>query len=260
MVALALLVVVGGVVAGTTGWSWYQRHRTVSPDTPLAEQCDEVPVGARRITLEGADGVVLGGALVGPEDARTGVVLRQGASQRICEWLPWAGELAAATGVRVLLFDRRGRGSSPGDGNLAAEPGDTVVAVDRLRTEGVDRVALVASSMGNSVMFSAVPQILPAPCAVVSVSPVLTSSDGHGVVDGTRLERLPDNVWVTWEAQNSAIAGSAGLIRAAAADQGRTPPHTLAVDTMHHSRQLVLNHPEVQDFLVDAVTSCSGRP
>ena len=97
--------------------------------------------------------------------------------------------IAEETGARVLLFDRRGRGSSPGEGNLSAEPGDTAVAVERLREDGVRRVVLAGSSMGNSIMFSAVPDLAPAPCAVVSISPVLVSSDGHGVVDGTGLGR-----------------------------------------------------------------------
>ncbi|MEZ5191927.1 MAG: hypothetical protein R2734_05105 [Nocardioides sp.] len=37
--------------------------------------------------------------LVGPPDAAYGVVLRQGASQTICEWLPWAGDVAEQAGA-----------------------------------------------------------------------------------------------------------------------------------------------------------------
>lgn len=257
-VGLVLLAAVGA--AGLTGWRYWERHRTVDPTTALTSQCDEVPPGSERITLTADDGQVLGAALVGPEDAEVGVVLRQGASQKICEWLPWAGEVSAATGARVLLFDRRGRGSSPGEDDLSAEPADTVLAVQRLGEEGVDTVALVASSMGNSIMFSTLPRLATAPCAVVSVSPVLVSSDGNGVVDGSRLEELPDHVWVAWESQNPAIESTVELIRRAAADQGRAEPHLLPVDTMDHSRQLVLNHGEVRDFLLEAVSSCADRP
>ena len=149
--ALALLLVGGVVVVGPRIIQRLTPEPTFSPETPLAEQCDEVPRGAERITVTADDGSLLGAALVGPANATVGVVLRQGGSQTICEWLPWAGQVAEATGARVLLFDRRGHGSSPGEGNLSAEPGDTLRAIDRLRHEGQHEVAMVASSMGNSI-------------------------------------------------------------------------------------------------------------
>jgi hypothetical protein len=254
-VVLAVLAV-GLFVVGRMGLSYFQRHHTVDPTTALDDQCDDVPDGATRLTLTADDDTVLGAVLVGPEDATVGVVLRQGASQTICEWLPWAGEVAADTGAKVLLFDRRGRGSSPADGNLSAEPGDTLVAIKALRDSGVDEVAMVASSMGNSVMFSTVPSVEPAPCAVVSISPVLVSSDSQGVVDGSRLGGLPDNLWVTWEEGNPSIVDNARLIIDRAAGQGLPPVHELSVDTTDHSRQLVLNHPEAAAFVTDAVASC----
>ena len=92
----------------------------------------------------------------------------------------------------------------------------------------------------------------------MSVSPVLVSADGHGTVDGGTLESLPENVWVTWESQNTGIAGNADRIQRAAAAAGHEPPQMLPVDTMDHSRQLVLNHAEVRDFLVEAIESCAG--
>ena len=244
--------------AGMVGWRLTAPEPPVPPDTPLTEQCAEVPSGAERITLTAADGAVLGGALLGPREAEVGVVLRQGASQRICEWLPWAGALVERTGARVLLFDRRGRGSSPAADGLVAEPGDTVLAVRRLRQSGQRRVALVASSMGNSVMFATLPLLPEPPCAVISVSPVLTAADASGVVDGGRLRSLPANLWVTWEQGNPGIAAEAGRIVAAARSQQLPAPRQLAVDTDQHSRQLVLNHREVQDFLVEGVGSCAG--
>ncbi len=256
--AVALVVLgAGAAVLGPRAWNHYRLTRTVEPTTALGDQCDEVPDGAERITLEAADGQVLGAALVGPADATIGVVLRHGASQQICEWLPWAGRVAEATGARVLLFDRRGRGSSPGGGNLAAEPSDTVLAVDRLRETGVDRVALVASSMGNSIMFAAVEQVHPAPCALVSISPVLVSGDGSGTVDGRSWDGLVNEVWVTWEEQNAAIVSNATLILDRAATLGVVDPHALGVATSDHSRQLILNHPEAAAFVTDAIASCA---
>ncbi|MGL5826929.1 MAG: alpha/beta hydrolase family protein [Nocardioides sp.] len=258
-----LLTAIAGVAllaAATTtvtrvGLAYYDRHRTVAPSTPLTDQCGDVPPGAERVTLTGADGFTLGAATVGPENARVGLVLRQGASQKICEWLPWAGQLAETTGARILLFDRRGRGSSPGAPDLGQELGDTSAAVDYLRDRGAAEVALMASSMGNSIMFATLGTLTDPPCAVISVSPVLTTSDEQGTVDGSALTALSDNVWVTWETGNAQVASNAQRI-AERAGIGGVAAHTRAVDTDDHSRQLVLNHVVVRDFLIDAVRSC----
>ncbi|MFN8193557.1 MAG: alpha/beta hydrolase [Nocardioidaceae bacterium] len=252
LAVVVVLVLVGGAYAG---WRvWQGRGATVPPDASLTEQCREVPSSAQRITLTASDGEILGGALVGSEDATVGLVLRHGASQTICDWLPWAGSVADSAGVRVLLFDRRGFGSSPGTPSLSAEPGDTVLAVDRLRQEGVDRVLTMASSMGNSVMFSALPDLPEKPCGVISVSPVLRSGDAGGSVDGSRIAGLPDNLWVTWESGNPSIVANAQRVLDAAGPGA----HAHAVDTTDHSIVLVDNHADVRDFLAEAAASCGS--
>jgi pimeloyl-ACP methyl ester carboxylesterase len=252
VITAAAMVLVGSVV----GWRLIDHERTYDPATPLAEQCGDVPDDAERITLTGDDGVTLGGALLGPAAAEVGVVLRQGAGQTICDWLPWAADVAASTGARVLLFDRRGRGSSPGEEDLSAEPGDLAAAVDHLRRSGVREVALVGSSMGNSVTFSALDELSPPPCALVAVSPVLTSSDSGGSIEGHATTSLPANLWVAWETGNSDIVAEAEYIRAVAADAAGPQPRLLPVDTDDHSIGLVENHEEVRDFVLDAVSSC----
>ncbi|MGL5810883.1 MAG: alpha/beta hydrolase [Nocardioides sp.] len=254
----ATVAVLGAVaVAGWVGRDYLDRDDTSSPGAALAEQCDEVPTDAERVTVTGADGFTLGAALVGPEDARIGLLLRHGASQTICDWLPWAGEVAEATGVRVMLFDRRGNGSSPGAADLGKESSDTARAYDELRAAGVDRTAVMASSMGNSVMFPALPRLSVPPCAVISVSPVLSFADDGGAVDGTSTDRLTDNVWIAWETGNAGVADNAGRI-AAEAGRGGVAAHELPVDTADHSIKLVLDHREVRDFLTDAVRSCGS--
>jgi pimeloyl-ACP methyl ester carboxylesterase len=256
--AVLALVVAPSVVAvlGAVAWRLLDDPPTYDPDTALSEQCDDVPSAAERVTMSRGDGMILGAALVGPEDAEIGVVLRQGAGQTLCQWLPWAGEVAEATGARVLLFDRRGQGSSPGESDLTAEPADLAGAAELLRRRGMDDVALVASSMGNSVMFSALGRLPTPPCALVAISPVLVSSDSHGTVDGTSMAGLPDNVWVTWEEQNGDVADNADLIQSRASDLGVPAPRLLPVDTDDHSIGLVHNHDEVRDFVVDAIDSC----
>ena len=240
------------VVAAVWAWTLIQEERATSaPDASLADQCDRVPADAERVTLEADDGFTLGAATVGPAGAKTGLVIRQGAGQTLCDWLPLAGRIAEEKNVRVLLFDRRGQGSSPGEGDLTAEPGDLATAVAWLDSHGASSVGVMASSMGNSVMFASLPDLDPAPCVVISVSPVLVSSDSHGEVDGTELVDLPDNVWVATETQNTLVAAAASDI-AAAADTD----HVLRVDTKAHSIGLVNRFPQVADFVVEAAGSC----
>ncbi|MGC4112421.1 MAG: alpha/beta fold hydrolase [Nocardioides sp.] len=216
-----------------------------------------MPVDAERVQVTGVGGTVLGGALVGPSRSRVGVVLRQGASQTICDWLPWAGEVAAGTGADVLLFDRRGSGSSPGTPDLGAEPGDLVRAVHLLRGRGVDRVVVVGSSMGNAVTFSSLADLPSPPCALVAISPVLSASGAGGGVDGRAATAYPRRLWVTWEQQNPRIVNDVRLIRAQARQQGLPAPHLHAVDTLDHSITLVDQHADVRSFVQRAVASCT---
>jgi hypothetical protein len=242
--------------AGGVGWHLATDHPPIGPGSSLADQCGDVPANADRVALTGAGGRVLGAALVGPSSATVGVVLRQGASQTICDCLPWAGDVAAKTGARVLLFDRRGSGSSPGAANLTAEPADLVRAVRLLRGRGVDRVVVVGSSMGNAVTFSALPD-LPTPCALVAISPVLAASGAGGSVDGRSATPYPHNLWVTWEEQNPRIVAGVRLIRSRARQQHLPAPHLHGVATLDHSITLVEQHADVRAFLLNAVRSCS---
>jgi pimeloyl-ACP methyl ester carboxylesterase len=163
------------------------------------------------------------------------------------------------TGARVLLFDRRGHGSSPGEADLAAEPGDLVSAVGLLRRRGARRVALVGSSMGNSVTFAALDDLSNPPCALVAISPVLTTSDSSGTVDGRARVPYPPGVWVTWEEQNPLIVADARLIVSHARAQRLPAAHVHGVDTHDHSIRLVQNHPDVRSFVRQAIRSCSRR-
>jgi pimeloyl-ACP methyl ester carboxylesterase len=252
-VAAGVIVI---LVAAFVGWRLVTADTTYDPETPLADQCDDVPSGASRVTVKADDGRTLGAALVGPRDASVGVVLRQGAGQTICDWLPWAGEVGQQTGARVLLFDRRGRGSSPGASDLTAEPDDVAAAVALLRNDGVRRVALVGSSMGNSVTFSSLKKLPARPCALVAISPVLVASDSGGTLDGGAVRHYPRNVWITWEEQNPAIVDNVDHIRSQASAQDLPEPRLHGVDTHDHSIGLIDKHPDARDFVLDAIRSC----
>lgn len=256
VVVVAVLAVLG--LGAGRRWVGADLNRRVAPSASLADQCGEVPNLAERVVLRSDDGVELGGAVVGAPGATTGVVLRHGASQTICHWLPWAADVAAASNVRVLLFDRRGTGSSSGESNLAAEPGDVAVAVAWLRANGVGEVALMGSSLGNAAMFAALPALQPAPCTVISVSTLLPAPGPGGTVDGGELDSLPVNVWLTWETGNAAYADQAQQVIERQAAAGRPAPRQLAVDTTDHSIALVTNHREVRAFLREAIESCGA--
>jgi pimeloyl-ACP methyl ester carboxylesterase len=206
------------------------------------------------------DGMTLGGALIGPPDAEVGVVLRQGAGQTICDWLPWADDVADRTGARVLLFDRRGHGSSPGDADLSAEPADLASAVALLHRRGMSQFALVGSSMGNSVTFAALDDLPSPPCALIAISPVLVSSDSGGTVDGRAAQPYPRNIWITWEQRSSDVVAEAEQIQSRARGLNVPLPHALGVDTDDHSIGLVEKHDDVGAFVIDAVRSCATSP
>lgn len=252
---LGELLVIAVVVALLVAWlgpmvfGRGQGAKEVPPDAPLAEQCPDVPDSASRLTLRASDGRDLGAATVGSSDAATAVVLRHGASQTLCDWLPWAEELAEGTGVRVVLFDRRGEGSSPGDEDLDPEPDDLSAAVARTRADGADEVVLVASSMGNRSTWAALDRIDDV-CAVVSVSPALPASASNAVT------HVPDSVWVTYETGDDTIVTTSRALLAAAEESGATV-RDLGVDTDDHSLALVENHDEVGDFVTEAVASCA---
>lgn len=254
VLAVALVLLAVGVAAPFALDRW-RTDGTSAVDAALTDQCGRVPDSASRVTLTGADGRQLGAASVGDADATTAVVLRHGASQTLCDWLGWADEIAADHGVRVLLFDRRGQGSSPGEPGLASEPDDLVAAASLARGDGAEEIVLVASSMGNSVTFSALPALDAdgqSICAVVSISPVLTS----GALDGRSPTPLPATTWVTWESPDARITDFAESLQRDAERQGGTA-RMLPVDSEHHSLALVKNHDDVRAFVSEAVGSCA---
>ena len=255
LIAGVVLALVAAVWLGPRLVDRFRGDRVVSADTPLTDQCDEVPDAAGRLVLGVADDRDIGGASIGPRDASTVVVLRHGGSQTICDWLGWADGIAAEHSVRVILFDRRGQGSAPGAADIEQEDDDLLVAVSRAHEEGADKVVLVASSMGNAAMFSSLPLLRDAGlevCTAVSISPVLAA----GALDGRSPSPLPRTTWITWEWQNESITRTARDLGDAAERQG-VQTRALHVDTDDHSLALVRNHDEAADFVSEAVGSCA---
>lgn len=122
------------------------------------DRADDVSAAPRRsapVTFRSIDGVELSGRLFGPEEATAGVVLAHMLPADQSSWFDFAGELGDA-GFRALTFDFRGycpggdAGCSEGDKDIAAIWQDAQGAVELLRDDGVERIALVGASMGGT--------------------------------------------------------------------------------------------------------------
>jgi pimeloyl-ACP methyl ester carboxylesterase len=124
-----------------------------SPSRPLAapaERCDEPGPPARIVTFRTPDGVTLDGVEVG--DGRDGAVLLHMASTDLCDWWPFAGELARR-GVHALMIDLRcsGRSACSPDAKRITDPtADVAGAVALLRRRGARRITVAGASLGGA--------------------------------------------------------------------------------------------------------------
>jgi pimeloyl-ACP methyl ester carboxylesterase len=101
-----------------------------------------------------------------------GVVLAHQSDASMCQWLPYATELAQL-GYRVVAFDFAGYGSSsPTESKTYLEDIRTVVSY--LRERGTPRVVVVGASMGATMSVVAAAAITPPLAGVVAVSPPTT--------------------------------------------------------------------------------------
>ena len=99
-----------------------------------------------------------------------GIVLSHSSGGDLCEWLPYARELASS-GYRVLSYDTNSR----------ARVGQEMAAgVEALRRSGVTRVAVAGSSLGALAAVTGAALLPVQPDAVISLS----SPSRFGVVDG----------------------------------------------------------------------------
>jgi pimeloyl-ACP methyl ester carboxylesterase len=142
-----------------------------SPPASIGAVCLEPADAARKVTFRASSGATLTGALLGRGDA--GVVLVHQSDGDLCQWLPYARDLAK-TGYLVLTMDLEGRGSAgfvQYDGNQPVPYGLDVAAAARyLRTHGAAKVVLVGASMGGTAVLAGAAIARPAVNGVVSVS------------------------------------------------------------------------------------------
>ena len=266
VVVIAVVCVAGGGAAlAVRTAQGPSAARAVAVDSSLTEQCDAVPASAVRTTFTSTDGDRLGAALVGQGNPGPAVVLRHGASQTICDWLPWADELQRRTDAEVALYDRRGSGSS---GHLAsAGGGDAQDAADlvavaealaaRVGTERPRQLVTASSSRGTRSTHAALDDLTRVDgvehCAWVAVSPVLSSTADLPTAHGERTPVLT----LAWETERADVAATVPVLAAAAALSRWTVAET-SVDTDDHSLALVRDHPVAAQAVVAAVRGCDG--
>lgn len=146
--------------------------RTTATPSPTAAPAPGLdgcaPRSWRTVHLRSSDGVRLVAAETG--SGRRGVVLAHESDGSLCNWVPYATQLARQ-GVRVLLLDLRGHGSSGSGarGRTLATDLDVSAAATHLRASGTSRIAFVGASAGGTAALVAADRA-PGADAVASVS------------------------------------------------------------------------------------------
>ncbi|GAB1822757.1 alpha/beta fold hydrolase [Herbidospora sp. RD11066] len=221
----------------------------VAPDSPLADQCDTVPPGAERVTLLADDGIRLGAAVVGPATATAGVAVAHGAGHTLCDWLPEMSALAGKLNVRVIIPDRRGKGSSEGEEEVAALAGDLHKALTWLRDDGATKLAALGSSYGGPIAVLATQRATALPmCTAIAVSP-LTGIEG-GVAPLAENRPVPS----LWTVAETAFAANATALFERIPQTTKGQIKILPVGD--HSLGLLRQHPEAMTFVEEAIRSC----
>jgi pimeloyl-ACP methyl ester carboxylesterase len=129
--------------------------------------CPAYAAGGTQVRFADAGGATLAGIVLGT--GARGVVLAHQTRADVCQWLPFARELATA-GYRVLAFDFAGYGASDPGGPASTVAADVTAATAYLRGQGVRSVVLVGASMGGTAVVAAAATIAPTVSGVVSLS------------------------------------------------------------------------------------------
>lgn len=196
---------------------------------PVGAEC--VEEAARGRTLRLTNGAGYSVAAVDLGSGSSAVVLAHQSDGSLCEWLPYAEQLAAR-GFRVLAFDFVGSGSSSlPKQNTYVE--DLRTAVAYLREHGAQHVMLVGASMGGTMSVVAAAAITPPLDGVVVLSPPLA-------FDGVNAERAAPSLRSPVLYVAGATDGDFATYAKAISDATPTELRTLVVaDTAQHGIRLL---------------------
>ena len=146
-----------------------------------------------------------------------GVVLAHENRASLCNWLPYARQLAAA-GYRVLAYDSRNSGSS-GNSPLSSLDLDAVAAVEALRRNGAERVVLGGASIGATAALVGGASLADPPAGVFSLSGPFSSGPLHG---GPAVGRLRCPLLLVAAEADAGFADDARNLYAASGSPDRT--------------------------------------
>jgi pimeloyl-ACP methyl ester carboxylesterase len=129
-----------------------------SPEpTPVADCINAEQQRAGGFTRAHGNGRAVSGIVFG--SGTTGVVLANQSDGDLCQWQPYALELARK-GYRTAVFNYTGQDS----------PLDVLAALDALRAKGAHKVFLIGASMGGTAVLDAGSQAQPPVAGVVDLS------------------------------------------------------------------------------------------
>jgi alpha-beta hydrolase superfamily lysophospholipase len=139
----------------------------VMPGSGTAHSC----VQGNELWFRAADGTKLVGHRFGGKKpgVRTAVILAHMSVGDLCQWVPYARNLASK-GFFVFPFDFRGHGFSEGRENHRRSAGDVTAAVRAVRRLGARKVVVVGASLGGIAALVAAANLRPSLDGVVAVS------------------------------------------------------------------------------------------
>ncbi len=135
---------------------------------PIGAGCRDQVTQGQQLRLVNLAGLTIAAVDIG--SGPMGVVLAHQSDASMCQWLPYANQLAGK-GYRVLAFDFAGYGaSSPVRQKTYLD--DIRTAVSYLRERGTPRVVVMGASMGATMSVVAAAAIAPPVDGVIALSPV----------------------------------------------------------------------------------------
>jgi hypothetical protein len=194
----------------------------LAPAVPVEASC--VPRAERRATLRffAADDTPLAGVVLGR--GPRAVVLAHALDGNLCDWVPYARELAAS-GLRVLAYNSRRPGIRV-DLDLAA-------AVEAVRRTGSEHVVVAGASLGATGVVIGSALLPEQPAAVVSLSAPASFGPLRALPAAVRL-RAP--VLFAASADDQPFADDARALYAAA---GSAAPELQILPGARHGLQLL---------------------
>lgn len=151
------------------------RPTQTTPPSPVASigaTCLKPADAARKVTFRVGSGASITGAILG--HGRAGVLLAHQSDGDLCQWLPYARDLAKAGHLVLDLELEGGRGSAgyvQYGGDQPVPIGlDVAGGVRLLRQQGARKVVLVGASMGGSAVLVGAAITRPVVNGVVSLS------------------------------------------------------------------------------------------